>query len=148
MADDRDDHGLPDAYLTIYSKLQAAKALAPSPQRKQLLQALYNMGSALLKAQAIPMSSAVPLTAEPLVEQPREQEDEQQATAQGTEQRAYARQQLAPCVATDATAGPATQATSMVDHIRLGSNPQSLSTTMSDQMPSVTAAMVLLGEGH
>lgn len=142
---DRDERGLPDAYLTIYSKLQAAKAMAPSPQRKQLLQALYNMGSALLKAQAIPEPGPAPQPAQPRVPQPEGHEPYVQLeTAHEHELPAYAHSDLVPCT-NDRPAAPAIQAPSD-DHI--GLNPQVGSRTMSDQMPSVTAAMTLLGEDH
>lgn len=77
--------GLPEAYLTIYGKLRAAKAMAPSvrdpravvghllalfdsavclqPQRKQLLQALFNMGSALLGGEQAATATPPPVAA-------------------------------------------------------------------------------------
>ena len=149
-ADDRDERGLPDAYLTIYSKLQAAKAMEPSPQRKQLLQALYNMGSVLLKAQVIPVT-AVPSPAETAAQQhgqqPNDEGDEQHATTEGGK-RGHARRELAPCVATGMIAGAAAQSTPVIDWVDLVPTPQSRSNALSDQMPSVTAAMALLGARH
>jgi hypothetical protein len=85
-ADAEADRGLPEAYLTIYGKLRAAKAMAPSPQRKQLLQALYNMGSALLKAQAIPMPALVPTAATPSTSSAQQQAQQQGEAEEEQEQ--------------------------------------------------------------
>ena len=136
---DGDDSGLPEAYLTIYGKLRAAKAMAPSPQRKELLQALYNMGSALLKGHG-----------EGEQEQPEDgfaYDDGIGVGARVTEERHIGAMIPAdappehPLAAWSAQIQPQVMPTAGYEK----GLPAADEATGDDQMPSVTAAMALLG---
>ena len=138
----RDDSGLPAAYLTIYGKLRAAKAMAPSPQRKELLQALYNMGSALLKGQGEE-------------EDDDEQEDEQPEVGYAYDDEigpGVMEEHIGAMIPTDAPPEHPLAAWSVVlepQMMPMAGNEKGFAVTevaaVGDQMPSVTAAMALLG---